>query len=130
MSGSSVRRASPCELTVRSFASASARAQKVHPLAVTVDAQGIRGSVRTPSGQIELESRLVGQHNLENLLLALGVLEGLGVDLKLAARALGVAPQVPGRWNAAMRQATTFLVLVDYAHAGRTRARARRRALR
>jgi UDP-N-acetylmuramoyl-L-alanyl-D-glutamate--2,6-diaminopimelate ligase len=88
----------------------------VHPVAVTVDAQGIRGNVHTPSGEVELESRLVGQHNLENLLLALGVLEGLGVDLKLAARALGAAPQVPGRLERCDEAGDDILVLVDYAH--------------
>ncbi len=88
----------------------------IHPLEMTVDAQGIRGDVRTPAGQIQLASRLVGQHNLENLLLALGVLEGLGVDLKLAARALGEAPQVPGRLERCDEAGDDILVLVDYAH--------------
>jgi UDP-N-acetylmuramoyl-L-alanyl-D-glutamate--2,6-diaminopimelate ligase len=89
---------------------------EVYPLAIAVDAQGIRGSIHTPSGPVELESRLVGQHNLENLLLALGVLAGLGVDLKLAARALGAAPQVPGRLERCDEAGDDILVLVDYAH--------------
>jgi len=88
----------------------------VHPVAVTVDAKGIRGTVRAPSGQISLESRLVGQHNLENLLLALGVLEALGVDLQAAAHALGSAPQVPGRLERCDEPGDDVLVLVDYAH--------------
>ena len=88
----------------------------VHPVAVTVDAKGIRGTVRVPSGEVRLDSRLVGQHNLENLLLALGVLEALGVDLKLAVRALGSAPQVPGRLERCDEAGDDVLVLVDYAH--------------
>jgi UDP-N-acetylmuramoyl-L-alanyl-D-glutamate--2,6-diaminopimelate ligase len=88
----------------------------VYPVAVTVDAQGIRGTIQAPSGSVELESRLVGQHNLENLLLALGVLEGLGVDLKRAASALGKAPQVPGRLERCDEAGDDLLVLVDYAH--------------
>jgi UDP-N-acetylmuramoyl-L-alanyl-D-glutamate--2,6-diaminopimelate ligase len=88
----------------------------VHPIAVTVDAKGIRGTVHAPSGQVTLESRLVGEHNLENLLLALGVLEGLGVDLAAAARALGAAPQVPGRLERCDEPIDDVLVLVDYAH--------------
>jgi UDP-N-acetylmuramoyl-L-alanyl-D-glutamate--2,6-diaminopimelate ligase len=88
----------------------------VHPERVTVDAQGIRGSIRTPSGLVELDSRLVGQHNLDNLLLALGVLEALGMDLTLAALALGAAPQVPGRLERCDEAGDDILVLVDYAH--------------
>jgi UDP-N-acetylmuramoyl-L-alanyl-D-glutamate--2,6-diaminopimelate ligase len=83
---------------------------------VTVDARGIRGVVASPRGDVELESRLVGQHNLDNLLLALGVLEGLGLDLAGAASALGAAPQVPGRLERCDDTGDDVLVLVDYAH--------------
>jgi len=88
----------------------------VYPREVTVDAKGIRGHIRTPSGEVELESRLVGPHNLDNLLLALGVLEGLGVDVARAATALGTAPQVPGRLERCDESNDDILVLVDYAH--------------
>jgi UDP-N-acetylmuramoyl-L-alanyl-D-glutamate--2,6-diaminopimelate ligase len=88
----------------------------VHPKQVSVDGQGIRGTIATPSGEISLDSRLVGQHNLDNLLLSLGVLEALGVDLELAARALGAAPQVPGRLERCDEAGDDILVLVDYAH--------------
>ncbi|HEX3855417.1 MAG TPA: UDP-N-acetylmuramoyl-L-alanyl-D-glutamate--2,6-diaminopimelate ligase [Polyangiaceae bacterium] len=88
----------------------------LYPKLVTVDARGIRGTIHTPSGEVALESRLVGEHNLENLLLALGILQGLGVDLERAARALGDAPQVPGRLERCDEPGDDILVLVDYAH--------------
>ncbi len=88
----------------------------IFPKQVTVDARGIRGTIETPSGEVTLESRLVGEHNLENLLLALGILQGLGVDLQRAARALGDAPQVPGRLERCDEPGDDILVLVDYAH--------------
>jgi UDP-N-acetylmuramoyl-L-alanyl-D-glutamate--2,6-diaminopimelate ligase len=88
----------------------------IHPAQIAVDAQGIRGTIATPSGQVSLESRLVGQHNLDNLLLALGVLAALGVDLEPAARALGAAAQVPGRMERCDEAGDDVLVLVDYAH--------------
>ena len=88
----------------------------VYPQQVTVDAKGIRGTIATPSAEVSLDSRLVGQHNLDNLLLALGVLEALGVDLGLAAQALGAAPQVPGRLERCDEAGDDILVLVDYAH--------------
>jgi UDP-N-acetylmuramoyl-L-alanyl-D-glutamate--2,6-diaminopimelate ligase len=88
----------------------------VCPKQVSVDAQGIRGVFHTPSGEVLLESRLVGEHNLENLLLALGILQALNVDLKAAASALGEAPQVPGRLERCDEPGDDILVLVDYAH--------------
>ncbi|HEY3665904.1 MAG TPA: UDP-N-acetylmuramoyl-L-alanyl-D-glutamate--2,6-diaminopimelate ligase [Polyangiaceae bacterium] len=86
------------------------------PKQVTLDARGIRGIFQAPSGEVLLESRLVGEHNLENLLLALGILQGLGVDLAQAAQALGEAPQVPGRLERCDEPGDDILVLVDYAH--------------
>ena len=86
------------------------------PKQVTVDASGIRGVIHTPVGDVPLESRLVGEHNLENLLLALGILYASGVDLKRAAHALGEAPQVPGRLERCDEAGDDLLVLVDYAH--------------
>jgi len=86
------------------------------PKRITVDGQGIRGVIQTPAGDVALESRLVGEHNLENLLLALGILQALDVDLVSAARALGQAPQVPGRLERCDEPGDDVLVLVDYAH--------------
>ncbi|HKO53554.1 MAG TPA: UDP-N-acetylmuramoyl-L-alanyl-D-glutamate--2,6-diaminopimelate ligase [Polyangiaceae bacterium] len=86
------------------------------PKQVSVDAQGIRGVFHTPAGEVRLESRLVGEHNLENLLLALGILQACGVDLERAARALEQAPQVPGRLERCDEPGDDLLVLVDYAH--------------
>ncbi len=88
----------------------------LYPKQLTLDARGIRGTFSTPGGEIALESRLVGEHNLENLLLALGILQALGVDLQRAAHALGEAPQVPGRLERCDEPGDELLVLVDYAH--------------
>jgi len=92
------------------------RGADLFPKQITIDAQGIRGLIATPTGDVALESRLVGEHNLENLLLSLGILAALGVDLQLAATALGGAPQVPGRLERCDEPGDPILVLVDYAH--------------
>jgi len=89
---------------------------ELFPKQITVDARGIQGLIHTPSGEIRLESRLVGEHNLENLLLALGILHACDVDLQRAALAWRDAPQVPGRLERCDEPGDELLVLVDYAH--------------
>ncbi|MBK9000080.1 MAG: UDP-N-acetylmuramoyl-L-alanyl-D-glutamate--2,6-diaminopimelate ligase [Myxococcales bacterium] len=91
-------------------------AADVCPVEVVSDARGIRGRIRLPSGEVEVESRLVGTHNLDNLLAALAVVEGLGLDAARAARGLADAPAVPGRLERCDTPDDDVLVLVDYAH--------------
>jgi UDP-N-acetylmuramoyl-L-alanyl-D-glutamate--2,6-diaminopimelate ligase len=81
-----------------------------------LSAQGIVATVVTPKGDCRLKSPLVGEHNLENLLVALGVLVGLGMAPPDAGRALSVAPQVPGRLERCDGADDDVLVVVDYAH--------------
>lgn len=88
----------------------------VRPLAAHIDAMGIRGDVSTPAGSVRLESRLTGEHNLENLLTALGVLVELGYEPQAAATALGSAPPAPGRLERCDEDADDIRVFVDYAH--------------
>jgi UDP-N-acetylmuramoyl-L-alanyl-D-glutamate--2,6-diaminopimelate ligase len=89
---------------------------KIRPVSVSVDGLGIRGSIATPKGTAIIESRLVGEHNLENLLVALGILLGIGFEPEPAAKALGSAPQVPGRLERCDDDRDDVRVLVDYAH--------------
>jgi UDP-N-acetylmuramoyl-L-alanyl-D-glutamate--2,6-diaminopimelate ligase len=79
-------------------------------------ARGLEAHLVTPLGQCDLESGLVGEHNLENLLLAIGVLIGLGAEPTQAAKALSCTPQVPGRLERVDGAGDDVTVLVDYAH--------------
>jgi UDP-N-acetylmuramoyl-L-alanyl-D-glutamate--2,6-diaminopimelate ligase len=88
----------------------------VRPVSSTVDALGVRAEVTTPFGPARLASRLIGEHNLENLLLALGVLCALGHAPERAAQALGSAPAAPGRLERCDDDVDDVRVLVDYAH--------------
>ncbi|MGC4063376.1 MAG: UDP-N-acetylmuramoyl-L-alanyl-D-glutamate--2,6-diaminopimelate ligase [Polyangiaceae bacterium] len=68
----------------------------VRPVDVTLDSLGLRGDVLVAGRYHGLKTRLVGNHNLENVLLAIGILEALGIDLNSAFSGwLDVA--VPGR---------------------------------
>jgi UDP-N-acetylmuramoyl-L-alanyl-D-glutamate--2,6-diaminopimelate ligase len=74
-------------------------AADIAPREVRLEASGTRAIVRTPAGEVTLASRLVGAHNLENLLLALGIAHALELDLARAAAALSGEAGAPGRFE-------------------------------
>src|SRR2546425_295561 len=76
---------------------------------------GVRLTVATPAGRLALASPLIGEHNVMNLLAALGVGWALGLAPDTAARALSGVQTVPGRFEQ-VRAGQPFLVIVDYAH--------------
>ncbi len=100
---------------VRVSARIGAQADVV-PRVARVDASGIKTTVRTPRGDLTIASRLMGTHNLENLLLALGVAHALELDIEAAANALSAEPAPPGRLERCDVTGDDVTVLVDYAH--------------
>ena len=76
---------------------------------------GIHMHVETPHGAVEIASPLIGEHNVMNLLGAIGT--GLALGLAPAAIAAALAPvkAVPGRFEQ-VDAGQPFLVVVDYAH--------------
>src|SRR5690606_15593041 len=85
---------------------------------------GIRARVVHGERADELASPMIGAHNLENLMVALGCLLALGVDLADAARALGASRGAPGRLER-VDGLPGAMVLVDYAHTPDALSRAR-----
>jgi len=76
---------------------------------------GITLEVVTPGGAIAITSALVGEHNVMNLLGAVGV--GLALEKEPAqiGRILSGVATVPGRFER-VEAGQPFLVVVDYAH--------------
>jgi UDP-N-acetylmuramoyl-L-alanyl-D-glutamate--2,6-diaminopimelate ligase len=79
------------------------------------DAGGIRMTVDTPRGPIQVASSLVGEHNVMNLLGAVAVGLAFEMDGSAIARALAAVRAVPGRFER-VEAGQPFLVAVDYAH--------------
>lgn len=77
--------------------------------------EGQRALIATPEGERELELALMGRFTLDNVLLAIATLHGLGHPLEaLFAAAAALAP-VPGRMAPLSRPGAPTVV-IDYAH--------------
>ena len=79
------------------------------------DLTGIHARVTTPLGRMELQSPLVGRHNLENILNAVGVAVALGIPAETIASGIRSLENVPGRLERIVNPYRRF-VYVDYAH--------------
>ncbi len=102
---------------LRVTAQARPQAAQLWPKRVETTPRGIALELCAPSGELELFSPLIGAHNVSNLLCTLGVVEGLGLDLALAAKALEQLEQVAGRLERCDDPNDDDIVaVVDYAH--------------
>jgi UDP-N-acetylmuramyl-tripeptide synthetase len=79
------------------------------------DLEGISANINTPRGILKISSPLVGRHNLENILNAVGV--GISLELPLETIAAGIEAleAVPGRLESVPNHLGKY-VYVDYAH--------------
>jgi UDP-N-acetylmuramoyl-L-alanyl-D-glutamate--2,6-diaminopimelate ligase len=77
--------------------------------------EGVSLTLQMPSGKLQLESRLIGRGNRENLIAAASAAEGLGVSHEAIRKGIAAMSQVPGRFER-VDEGQPFLVIVDYAH--------------
>ena len=82
---------------------------------VSLSMEGTAFTAETPKGSLAVKSPLVGEHNVYNLLAAIGV--GLAVELPIELIGEGIrsAKAVPGRFER-IEEGQDFVVVVDYAH--------------
>lgn len=83
---------------------------------VEVTASGTNFTLCTPDGKAAVNMGLIGKHNVENALLAAGLVgEVFGLTVQQIAAGLKTATGAPGRLQT-VRVGQPFAVLVDYAH--------------
>ena len=92
----------------------SARAE-LHPRRWESGMSGIRLEVASARGVTEIVSPLVGEHNVMNLLGAVGVGLALDMEPRRIGEILSQVSTVPGRFER-VDAGQRFLVVVDYAH--------------
>ncbi|HQZ87556.1 MAG TPA: UDP-N-acetylmuramoyl-L-alanyl-D-glutamate--2,6-diaminopimelate ligase, partial [Gammaproteobacteria bacterium] len=83
---------------------------------VVLDKHGIRATVKTPWGEGELRSHLLGLFNVSNILAALTAVCLQGVPLNAVLKAIKAISTAPGRMMRFGGNTEMPLVIVDYAH--------------
>ncbi|MFC1477401.1 UDP-N-acetylmuramoyl-L-alanyl-D-glutamate--2,6-diaminopimelate ligase [candidate division KSB1 bacterium] len=87
----------------------------VFPASVHYTRDGIQAGLNTPAGNVLIDTKLVGQHNLYNIMAA--VCAGIAMKIPTATIEQGISatPIVPGRLEP-VSAGQPFKVMVDYAH--------------
>ncbi len=99
----------------RLFSIGSLNGHAIKPQNRQFDHRGVKGTVSTPSGDIDFTSNLAGEYNLENIMCAVGA----GIAMKVSPDAIKTGIEsfsgVPGRMERIENTCGKF-VFVDYAH--------------
>jgi UDP-N-acetylmuramoyl-L-alanyl-D-glutamate--2,6-diaminopimelate ligase len=82
---------------------------------VRLSLAGTTFTVSTPGGKFRVESRLVGEHNVYNVLAAIGVALEEGLSPDDIRQGLEQVRDIPGRFER-VEAGQDFTVVVDYAH--------------
>jgi UDP-N-acetylmuramoyl-L-alanyl-D-glutamate--2,6-diaminopimelate ligase len=115
--GRSIAKTAKCDiLRVRTSPPRSAGDADVFPESVETGPGGMRILARLPGRSVTMETRLVGAHNVENLLVTMGIVVALELDVDRAAAALATESGAPGRLERCDEPGDDVVVLVDYAH--------------
>jgi len=103
------------EVDVWRLSAAGDRAADVRVARSELDLAGIRAEIETPCGVLEVESRLLGRFNLENLTAAAAAALALGAPASAVGAALAAEKPLDGRLEP-VDCGQGFPVLIDYAH--------------
>lgn len=71
--------------------------------------------VNSPHGPLTIKSQLVGEHNVSNMLAAIGIGLEMGMTVPMIEQAVQSVANVPGRFER-INEGQPFTVVVDYAH--------------
>ncbi len=82
---------------------------------IAIDATGISMTVHTPGGSFPLQSPLIGQHNVYNILATVGLAHAEGISQEAISKGISQLKIVRGRFQK-IDEGQPFTVVVDYAH--------------
>lgn len=82
---------------------------------IQLGANGVSFDMKTPSGNIKVESKLMGMFSVYNMLAAAAACYASGIDLSIIKEALNQTIGIKGRFQP-IEHKDSFGVIVDYAH--------------
>ena len=92
----------------------------IYPEISLISLSGIEAKLETPSGAVVISSGLIGAHNLQNIMAAVGAACALGLDAQSMAEGISALKNVPGRLEQSPvkgpESGAGFTAFVDYAH--------------
>jgi UDP-N-acetylmuramoyl-L-alanyl-D-glutamate--2,6-diaminopimelate ligase len=101
--------------SVRKFTFGSDNSSDAFAESIDADLSGIRARVSVLGKRIDIESPMVGEFNLMNILAASTAGVAMGIDAQAVAEGVRRCPGAPGRMEAVAAKAGVS-VIVDYAH--------------
>ena len=110
------RGASLVPIASRTVTYALRQTADVTPEAFELALSGLSFVANTPSGRIQVRSKLVGRPNVYNLLAAVATASALDVPVRAIEDGLAALPGVPGRFQVVSSAGDDISVVVDYAH--------------
>ena len=102
-------------LEIKTLSTGFSQSCRIKPDHTVVDLSGITAEISFPTGSFKLRSALIGAHNLENILCAVGVGLALNIPPETIRTGIESLTHVPGRLEFIANTAERF-VYVDYAH--------------
>ena len=96
--------------------SSSTKTATLYAESLHLNDKKLRANIQTPWGQMLLESDILGDFTISNLLAVLGVLGALEIPLEKLIKPLNQLKAVPGRMDRIGGNAQWPLIIVDYAH--------------
>jgi UDP-N-acetylmuramoyl-L-alanyl-D-glutamate--2,6-diaminopimelate ligase len=90
-------------------------ASDIHPVRYEYNWNGTNATFKTPAGEFEVHTSLMGKANLFNIGAAIGTGVALGVPAEAMATGIASLNCVPGRFEPVIA-GQAFRVIVDYAH--------------
>ncbi len=88
---------------------------KVKALSFECSSKGLKVSIETPAGVININSALLGKLNVYNILASVATAFSQGMDVQTIKRGIEKVQDIPGRMEKVAIDAP-FEVIVDYAH--------------